>query len=138
MNNQNLKANKTRGFANVIEQQLMPLNSNSAFKDKYKDLKATKFLLNPENAKFAALITVDRGIITVKSVENKPVQNLSKKQLGWNGFISANTQVFLSFALGKMSILQLLGKIITGDVKVKGITKLLMMKKMFEYLTSIK
>lgn len=63
------KNNGLTTFADVIANIYMPLNNKAKFKEKYRD-DTFKILLNPKDSKFATLITVDRGILSVNSIEN--------------------------------------------------------------------
>ncbi len=123
-----------RGFAGVIAQQIEPLNSNPDFKAAFKDAKPVRILLNSTNADHAALIVVEKGVIHVEGIENKPASNLSKEKAGWNGFLSCSTRTFLAIALGRLSMVKMLGKILTGDIKIRNIFKVLQLQKIMAYL----
>ncbi|MFX0031273.1 MAG: hypothetical protein ACFE8E_05635 [Candidatus Hodarchaeota archaeon] len=123
-----------RGFAGLLANIVMPLNDNPKFKEQFKDTNQ-KILINATNLKYAALLIIDKGRLEVESILNKPISNLKRKALGWDGYISMDTQLFLSLAMKRLSILKLILKIISGKVKVKGIFKLLNMLKLIKILT---
>nr|MDO8112574.1 hypothetical protein [Candidatus Sigynarchaeota archaeon] len=123
-----------RGFAGVIAQQIEPLNSSLAFKKAYENAKPVRILLNATNTDHAALLIVENGKVQVKGIENKPASNLSRKSAGWDGFISCSTRTFLEIALGRLSMLKMLLKLLNGDIKVHAILKVLQFKKIMEYL----
>ena len=122
-----------RGFAGLIKSIMEPLNENLEFKEKFKNLDR-KFLINASNLDHAALISVNQGILKVKSVPNKPESNLKKKLIGWDGYISMDSQIFLALAMNRISIVGIGIKWILGKVKMKGILKLLALLRIFEFL----
>ncbi len=124
---------QVRGFAGILAKALGALNSNPNFKEKFAQTNR-KFVLNAINDSYAAVITVKNGTLSVESVPNTPKENLSKKALGWDGFLSMNTGVFLALALGRLSMIGVGLKFITGKVKMKGILKLLTLLKIFNLL----
>jgi hypothetical protein len=125
---------KKRGFAGLLANLMMPLNDNPKFKEEFKDTRR-KILINAINLNYAALLIIDRGKLEVESIPNKPKSKLKRKTTGWDGYISMDTQLFLSLAMKRLSILKLILKIISGKVKVKGIFKLLRMLKLIKILT---
>jgi len=129
----NLIEKRARGFAGLIASIMEPLNENPEFKKKFSKVER-KFLINATNLNYAALITIDRGTITVESVLNKPKSNLKKKALGWDGFISMDTQIFLALAMKRISILKVGLMWIVGKIKMKGLTKLIVLLKLFDIL----
>ena len=123
-----------RGFAGVIAQQIEPLNSNPAFIAAFKNAKPVRILLNSTNADHAALIVVENGKIHIEGIENKPASNLSKKNAGWDGFLSCSTRTFLALALGRLSMMKMLVKLLSGELKVRNIMKVLQFQKIMKYL----
>lgn len=130
------KDEKVRGFAGIIENALASLNSNKKFQDKYKDT-ILRILLNAKNANFAALIIVDHGNLRIKSIRNKPPENLRKKEVGWDALLEMDTQTFLAIAMNRISMLGIAKKWLTGKIKMKGIRKLLNLLRIFNFLTEI-
>ena len=122
-----------RGFAGLIKRIMEPLNENPEFKEKYGKLNR-KFLINASNLNHAALITVIQGVLKVESVPNKPETNLKKKTIGWDGFISMDSQIFLALAMNRISIVGIGIKWILRKVKMGGILKLLSLLSIFEFL----
>ncbi len=123
-----------RGFAGVIAAQIEPLNSNPAFNAAYKNAKPVRILLNATNTDHAAVIVVAAGKVRVEGIENKPVENLSKKNARWDGFLSCSTRTFLALALGRLSIAKMLAKLLSGDIKIGNIFKVLQFQKIMTYL----
>ena len=133
MNKNELINSNARGFAGLIKNIMEPLNQNQEFKKKFKTLKK-KFLINASNLNHAALITIDEGSLRVESIPNKPESNLKKKFIGWNGFISMDSQIFLALAMDKITIFNIIAKWLVRKVKMKGILNLLALLKIFELL----
>ncbi|MFX0034555.1 MAG: hypothetical protein ACFE9I_02805 [Candidatus Hermodarchaeota archaeon] len=130
----NKDENKIRGFAALINSILLPLNENKAFQDKFKNIDA-KILLNASNLKYAALIVIDHGSVKVKSIPNKPKTNLNKKKVGWHAFLEMDTQTFLAIAMSRLSMLGVAKMWLKRKIKMRGIRKLLLLLKMFKFLT---
>jgi len=133
MSDSSIIIDKARGFAGLIENVMTPLNDNPKFKEMFKTTQR-KYLINASNLDYAAIININNGTLTVQSVPNKPKTNLKKKVIGWNGFVSMDTNTFLAMAMKRISILKLGLKWIFGNVKLKGIIKLLPMLKLFDLL----
>lgn len=128
-----LEKKRVRGFAGLIENIMAPLNENPKFKEKFEST-ARKFLINALNLNYAALISINKSQLSVESIENKPKSNLRKNVLGWDGFISMDSQIFLALALDRISIVAIGLKWLTGKVKMRGIRKLLTLLKVFKLL----
>ncbi|MFX1418450.1 MAG: hypothetical protein ACFE9N_05970 [Promethearchaeota archaeon] len=126
---------KIRGFAGLIYSILAPLNENEGFKEEFRNIEA-KILLNATNLNFAALIIVDHGNVRVESIPNKPKENLKKKKVGWNAFLEMDTQTFLAIAMNRISLLGVAKNWLTRKIKMRGIRKLLILLKIFKFLTS--
>ncbi len=124
---------KARGFAGLIENVMDPLNENPKFKEQFKN-KKRKFLINASNLNYAALITIKNGNLNIESVRNEPKSNLKKKLLGWDGYISMNSQIFLALAMDKISLLNIGLKWLTRKVKIKGLIKMVTLLKIFNLL----
>ena len=134
MSRSNSEKATIRGFAGLINSVLAPLNVNDKFKEKFKNT-TVKILLNAVNLKYAALIIVDHGNVEVKSILNKPKENLKKKRLGWDAFLEMDTQIFLAIAMNRISLLGVAKKWLFRKIKMRGIRKLLNLLKMFKILT---
>jgi len=122
-----------RGFAGLIAKVLKPLNENPNFNKAFKEIQR-KFLINATNLKYAAIITLEKGSITVESIQNTPINNLSKKKIGWDAYIAMDAQIFLALAMKKLSLIGVLKKWIAKKIKMKGITKLLIFLKILKFL----
>ena len=124
---------KARGFAGLIVNVLEPLNENPKFKEQFKR-KKRKYLINASNLNYAALITLDKGTLIIEGVRNKPKSNLKKKILGWDGYISMNSQIFLALAMDKISLFNIVLKWLTRKIKIKGLIKMFTLLKMLNFL----
>lgn len=125
------KKKKLRGLAGIVSKQVEPLNENPKFKEKFKDTEV-KVLINAKDGKYAALLVIDKGTIHVEGFKNNPKKNLKKKVIGWDGFLQADTNTFLSL-LGSedMSFGKIIGKILSGRLKIRGIKHVLVLLQLF-------
>ncbi|MFX0020228.1 MAG: hypothetical protein ACFFBT_12920 [Promethearchaeota archaeon] len=133
MNKNELINPKARGFAGLIKNIMEALNKNQEFQTKFKNFKK-KYLINASNLNHAALITIKEGHLKVESIPNKPNSNLKKKFIGWDGFISMDSQIFLALAMDRISLFKIVVKWLLGKVKMKGILNLLYLLKIFEII----
>jgi len=134
MSRLDLILNEKRGFAGLIASVMEPLNNQPKFRNAFKNTQR-KILVNALNLKYAALLIIDKGTIQVKSILNKPKSNLKKKAIGWDGYISMDSQIFLSLTMKRISIFKLGLMLITGKVEIRGILKLIAMLKLIKILT---
>ncbi|MFX1415083.1 MAG: hypothetical protein ACFFA2_14815 [Promethearchaeota archaeon] len=127
------KKKRLKGFAGIVSKQVEPLNSIEKFKEDFKE-KELKILLNAKDGKIAALLIIDKGRIFVEAIENQPKENIEKKKVGWDGLLQAKTQVFVDLLGGdSVSMGSIIGKILTGRIKIRGIKKVLVLLELFKY-----
>jgi len=134
MSETKLEKKRIRGFAGLIASGLLPLNENQKFKERFANTDI-KILLNAVNVNFAALIIIKNGILRVESIPNKPKENLKKKIVGWDALLAMDTQTYLALAMNRLPMSKLGLKVLTGKVKVRGLRKLLILKKMLILLS---
>ena len=91
-------------------------------------------LLNPTDQKFAALISVEKGTLTVEGIRNDDKKALKKKTLGWNGRMATNLQTFMKLAAGQVGLGKLLIKILTRKVKVRGLIYFILQEKLSSFV----
>ena len=131
----NQENKKIRGFAVLINSILLPLNENRKFKEKFGKINV-KILLNASNLNYAAIIIVDKGLVRVESIPNKPKDNLKKRKIGWNSYLEMDTQIFLAIAMNRLSLVGVAKKWLTREIKMRGIRKLIVLLKIFRFLTN--
>lgn len=131
----NQENKKIRGFALLINSILTPLNDNKKFQEQFEKYNI-KILLNASNLNHAAIIIIDKGLLRVESVPNKPKENLKKRKVGWDAFLEMDTQTFLALAMNRLSLFGVAKKWLTREVKMRGIRKLLILLKIFRFLTN--
>ena len=126
------KKKRLRGLAGIISKQVEPLNENEKFKEKYKDTEI-KVLLNAKDGKYAALLVIDKGTIHVEGIKNNPKKNLKKKVAGWDGLLQTNTKTFVDLLESdERSLGKIVGKVLTGKIKIRGIKKVLILLELFK------
>ena len=136
MSETKLEKKRIRGFAGLIASGLLPLNDKKKFKEQFGKTN-TKILLNAVNVNFAALIIINNGTLIIESVPNKPKENLKKKRLGWDALLAMDTQTYLALAMNRISMLRLGMLVLKGKVKIRGMRKLLVLKKILTILSEI-
>jgi hypothetical protein len=125
------KKKRLHGFAGIVSKQVEPLNDNEKFKQKYKDTQV-KVLLNAKDGKYAALLVIDKGTIHVEDFKNNPKENLKKKVLGWDGLLQTKTKTFVGLLESDdISLGKVIGKILTGRIKIRGIKHVLVLLPLF-------
>ncbi len=118
MNSESANNIKQGSFAASIAELYEPLNANLKFKEKFKD-DVFKILLNPKDGETAALIQVDRGSLTVKSIDNSNKKNIDQKTLGWDALMQTTIEIFSDIGSGKLSSSDIVKKVVTRKIKVK-------------------
>jgi len=125
------KKKRIRGFAGIVSKHIEPLNENEKFKEKFKDIEK-KVLLNAKDGKYAALLVIDKGTIYVEGIKNNPKKNLKKKVVGWDGLLQTKTSTFLEILESdEISLGKIVGKILTGRIKIRGIKHVLVLLQLF-------
>ncbi len=105
-------------FPEAILKTYGPLNKNEKYKEKYAD-KSFKILLNPKDGKYAALITVNNGAVTVKGLDNQDKKNLDQNELGWDGFMQTTLAIFDEIGKGNLTQNDIVKKVIARKIKIK-------------------
>jgi len=127
------KKKRLKGFAKVVAKEVEVLNTIEQFKEDFKDSEL-KILLNAKDGKYAALLVIDKGKVYVEGIENKPKENIKKKNAGWDGLLQAKMQLFVELlGGGDISMGSIIWKILTFRIKIKGIKNVLTLMTLFEY-----
>ncbi len=135
MSTKSSKPKKLRGFASVISHLLEPVNNKERFKDRFKDYNNFRLLLNAKDAKYAALIIVDKATLKVEGLRNDDKAVLKKLKKECDGFLEMSTNLFLDLAMGKLSKGAMAKKAATRKIKVKGMKNVVILSKLFYYTT---
>ncbi|MFX0175866.1 MAG: hypothetical protein ACFE85_06525 [Candidatus Hodarchaeota archaeon] len=127
------KKKRLKGFPNVVAKQVEPLNTNEKFIEEFKDTNI-KWLLNATDGKYAALLIINKGKINVEGIENTPKKNLKKNNAGWDGKLSAKTQIFVDLLTSEdLTFGSVLGKVLTFRLRIRKLKKVLILLKLFEF-----
>ncbi len=120
-------------FAEAILNTYGPLNDNEKFKEKYAD-KSFKILLNPKDGKYAALITVNNGTVSVKGLDNQDKKKLDQKELGWDGFMQTTVVLFDEIGKGNLSQSDIVKKMVARKIKMKNVKIVAKLSEMGAFL----
>ena len=129
MSEQEISGEESSEFIKSIKEGYESLNANEKFKEQFKDT-SFKILLNPTDREFAALITVDKGIVSVEGIKNVPIENIKKETLGWDSYMKTTRQIFKEIGDGTLSSRGIRKKVLTRKIKVKGLKYLASFSKM--------
>ncbi|OLS14136.1 MAG: hypothetical protein RBG13Loki_2314 [Promethearchaeota archaeon CR_4] len=124
------KTEVRRGFAGMLWMQMERLNRNDKFKELYKDAKLT-ILYNLTDQPYGALIIVDKGTINVKHVKNDK-ETLKNQKV--DASMSCRAELFFVLGGGQMSKIRMMGKMLTGKLKIKGAKKMQELQKIMALL----
>ena len=122
-----------RGFAGLIYSVMMPLNEKEKFREKFAKTQL-KIIINASNLNYAALMIIDKGTVDVQSIPNKPKENLSKDNVGWDAFLEMNAAVFLAFSMKRLSLPGMAKLVLKREVRLKGLRKLMALMQMMKIL----
>jgi len=111
----------------------MPLNSIEKFKEKFAK-ESFKILLNPKDGEYAALVTVDKGTVSVEGIENKDKKDLTEEKLGWDGMMKTTIALFDEIGDGKLSQSDIIKKVVARKIKMKAPKFLMKLDEMAAFL----
>lgn len=120
MSKEKPKKEKLKGFPKIIASALESAQKNN--KEKVEELirgKRSRVVYNPKDGKWAALITIDKGIIDVKCIKNSPKKDLKRKKLLWWGYMEVAISDFMNAR--NISDFKWFLKMITSKAKIRGI-----------------
>ena len=129
------KKKKPREFAGVIAQQLEPVNEKKRFKEKFKLYENFRLIINASDARYAALVIIDKGTLVVEGIRKKEkdvIKNLKKE---CDGYLEMSIDLFFKMAMGELSKAGFAKKLVTRKIKVKGPKNVTILDKLFYYLT---
>jgi hypothetical protein len=112
-----------------------PLNSIDKFKEKFAD-ETFKILLNPKDGEYAALITVNKGTVSIEGIENNDKKDLTEEKLGWNGMMKTTKALFEEIGDGKLSQNDIIKKVVARKIKMKNPKILVKLTEMAAFLES--
>jgi len=127
---------KLRGFPATFARRIEGVEEYENFKEFSKDI-SIKLLLNPTDAKFATFLKIEKGTITIEGVPNNNPENLKKKVLDWDGRMTTDLRTFLKYAAGEMGLGTLIKKILTRNIKVRGLLYFVLIEKLFSFKREI-
>lgn len=123
MSEQEIGSGELSEFVKSIKKGYESLNTNEKFKEQFKDANF-KILLNPKDREYAALITVENGIVSVGGIKNTPKDNIMKNRLGWDSYMKTTRQIFKEIGDGILSSRDIRRKVLARKIKVKGLKNL--------------
>jgi hypothetical protein len=122
-------------YAEGVFNLYTPLNSNDKFKEKFAK-ESFRILLNPKDGEYAALVTVDKGTVSVDGIENKDKKDLTEEKLGWDGMMKTTKALFEEIGEGKLSQSDIIKKVVARKIKMKGPKFLVKLPEMQAFLKS--
>ncbi|MFX0080290.1 MAG: hypothetical protein ACFE94_00905 [Candidatus Hodarchaeota archaeon] len=120
MSVQDIGSEEMSEFVKSIKERYESLNINEKFKEQFKESNF-KILLNPTDREYAALVTVENGIVSVGGMKNTPKDNLKKDVVGWDSYIKTTRQTFKEIGDGTLSSRDIRRKVLARKIKVKGL-----------------
>ena len=108
------------GYAGIVSSLLWPLNDNERFIRTFKK-KRLKILMNCPTWAYAALVIIEKGTLRVDGIKNKPIESIDKDVLGWQVYFETNTVLYSDILAKRKSLMDVAGKWLEGEIKLKGI-----------------
>ena len=124
------KTKVRRGLAGLMWMQIKPLNFIDEFKKEFSDT-TVNILLNPKDQRYAALLKIDKGKIDAEAVKN---DKETLKSLKPDGIFEAPMEIFLGVFGEGLSARTLMKLWITRKIKLRGLTKMMALGKVFKLL----
>ena len=135
MSEKNSEQKRPKGFAGVMAKQLEPVNNVQRFKEHFKDYNDFKLLINANDGKYAALIKINSGNLTVDGIKNDDKATMKKLKKECNGSLEMATDLFFDLAMGKLSNAAFAKKWLTRKIKMKSMKNVMVLTKIFYYLS---
>lgn len=129
------KKKRIRGFAGVIASQLEPVNNKKRFKEKFKDYEDFRLVINASDARYAAIVIIDKGVLSVEGVRNSDKAVIKKLKKESEGYLEMTIDLFFKMAMGELSTAAQAKYWLTRKIKVKGMKNVNILNKLFYYLT---
>jgi hypothetical protein len=107
-----------KGFAALMHNQFVrPLKDSDKFKEKYKDTNV-KLFFHILDATDSALLIIKNGTIDVIGIAGDDEEGIENANKEADAKIETNMETFVK--MEQLSTLKMLGKMITGKLKIKG------------------
>jgi len=124
---------KLLGFPGVMWGQLSPLNDSDIFAETYGE-DDYSLLLHATDDSRAAIVKIKGGKIKIEQIKSKP-EFLKPAKKETDAGITASTETFIKFGMGTVKPVP---AILSGQLKLRGVFKVLRFKKYFAILRRIK
>ena len=121
---------RLREFAGIVEKQLAPLKQSEKFREKFEEI-SIKLCINPIDGRYASIVIIDKGTISFDGIKNSPKENISKKNLKWDGRVMMSTKKFLKLIKGELSTEKIIVNLLSRKIKVRGTKNVLLLLKAF-------
>ncbi len=125
---------KLLGFPGVMWAQLSPLNESEYFKENYGEDDYSLLLRATDDSRAAIVYVQKGGKIKIEQIKNKP-EFVKPAKKATDAGITADTETFLKFGMGTVKPVP---AILSGQLKLRGVFKVLRFKKYFGILRKIK
>ncbi len=132
------KKKRLREFAGLIAQQLEPVNNKERFKEKFKHYDNFRLIINASDARWAALVIIDKGVLSVEGIRKKDKDILKKLKIlkkEVHGYLEMSVALFFKLAMGELSTAAQARYWLTRKIKIKGMKNIAVLDKIFYYLT---
>jgi len=131
LNETPIEESELNGFASILSKMMEPLNTHEEFIQYAKNLKL-KILLGTSDGLGTALVQIEKGSIHVEAVADN-IQDNSKNHSDWDGKLIAPLSVFIALSSGNLTQKDLIKKAIQGELKMKGLFSLLVLRKIITF-----
>jgi len=129
--------NTLAGYAGIVSNILFPLNENRRFQRHFRH-KNLKFLLNSPGWVYAALVIIEKGTIRVEGIKNKPVENIHRDVLRWDGYLEMDILLYSAVLTKRKSLMKMAKAWLKGEIRLKGMLSLPDLIRLFRCLSKEK
>ena len=129
--------NTLAGYAGIVSNILFPLNENRRFQGHFRH-KNLKFLLNSPGWVYAALVIIEKGTIRVEGIKNKPVENIHRDVLRWDGYLEMDILLYSAVLTKRKSLIEVAKAWLKGEIRLKGMLSLPYLIRLFRCLSKEK
>ena len=86
----------------------------------------------------AALIIIEKGALHVDAVANEPTTNTRASGPEWDGYVEMDSSLYVALSTGRLSPVGMMKEWRDGNIKAKGILKLIILWDVFRLLKKMR
>jgi len=128
-----MEGHKLTGDGGIIDNALMPLNTQDKFRKRYAHCHK-QFILDSPHWTVAAVIVVDHGTLIVRGIAKEPLDPFRRFIHDSDAYLEMGLYDLLAFAMKRLTLAGILWRWFTHRIKVKRPLRLLKLYRIYSLL----